>query len=158
MQRLVRQNLMRRRWTRNPKEVKKLKKVKFAVETMEIEPYDAKIKNESKDAKLRQQNGRELRMDKLWNQKYRTFRFGRGWNFAARVKDQKSRAKWSGDFYGFGGTAVFLDRAIPPLILTNCSSHTESLQRIGSHRWNHFTDDYMCIDNDYMYIVTTCVC
>ena len=92
MQRMVRQNLMRRRWTRNPEEVKKLKKVKFAVETMEIEPYDAKIKNESKDAKLRQQNGRELRMDKLWNQKYRTFRFGRGWNFAARVKDQTSRA------------------------------------------------------------------
>ena len=38
---------------KKPKEVKKLKKVKFAVEAMEIEPNDAKIKNESKDAKLR---------------------------------------------------------------------------------------------------------
>ena len=61
-QRLVRQNLMRRRWTRNSKEVKKLKKVEFAVEAMETsaatiknEPNDevAMIKNESKDAKLR---------------------------------------------------------------------------------------------------------
>ena len=30
----------------------KLKKVKFAVEAMEIEPYDAKIKNVPKDAKF----------------------------------------------------------------------------------------------------------
>ena len=49
---MVRQNLMRRRWPRKPKEVKKLKKVKFAVEAMEIEPCDAKIKNEPKDAKF----------------------------------------------------------------------------------------------------------
>ena len=38
---------------KKPKDVKKLKKVKFAVEAMEIEPYDAKVKNESQDAKLR---------------------------------------------------------------------------------------------------------
>ena len=53
---------MRRRWTRNSKEVKKLKKVMFAVEAMETSdatiknvPNDevAEIKNESEDAKLR---------------------------------------------------------------------------------------------------------
>ena len=41
---------------KKPKEVKKLKKVYFAVEAVEIKPKDAKfekIKNESKDAKLR---------------------------------------------------------------------------------------------------------
>ena len=39
-----------------PKEVNKLKKVKFAVEAMDVKPKDArfaKLKNESKDAKLR---------------------------------------------------------------------------------------------------------
>ena len=39
-----------------PKEVKKLKKVNFAVEAMDVKPKDArfaKLKNESKDAKLR---------------------------------------------------------------------------------------------------------
>ena len=53
---------MRRRLDKKPKEVKKLKNVKFAVEVMETsdariknEPNDevAKIKNESEDAKLR---------------------------------------------------------------------------------------------------------
>ena len=34
---------------KKPKEVKKLKRVKFAVEAMEIEPNAAKIKNEPKD-------------------------------------------------------------------------------------------------------------
>ena len=61
-QRLVKQNLMRRRWTRNSKEIKKLKKVEFAVEamvtsaaTIKNEPNDevAMIKNQSKDATLR---------------------------------------------------------------------------------------------------------
>ena len=37
---------------KKPKEVKKLKKVKFAVEGMEIQSNDAKIKNEPKDAKF----------------------------------------------------------------------------------------------------------
>ena len=50
-QRLVRQNLMRRLLDKKPTEVKKLKKVKFALELMETS--DARIKNESEDAKLR---------------------------------------------------------------------------------------------------------
>ena len=37
---------------KKPKEAKKLNKVKFAVEAMEVEPNDAKIKNEPKDAKF----------------------------------------------------------------------------------------------------------
>ena len=37
---------------KKPKEVKKLKRVKFAVEAMEIEPNGAKIKNEPKDGKF----------------------------------------------------------------------------------------------------------
>ena len=63
MQKLVRQNLMRRTVDKDPKEVKKLKNVKFAVEAMETNDATiknkskaatvAKIKNESKDAKLR---------------------------------------------------------------------------------------------------------
>ena len=54
MQRLVRQNLMRRRWVdKKPKKVKNPKKVKLAFESMEIEPIDATVKNELKDAKLR---------------------------------------------------------------------------------------------------------
>ena len=62
-QRLVRQNIMRRRWTRNPRNSRSSrKKVKFALEAMETsdariknEPNDevAKIKNESEDATLR---------------------------------------------------------------------------------------------------------
>ena len=40
---------------KKPKEVKKLKKVKFAVEAMEIEANDAKVKNES--------DGRKIAMD-----------------------------------------------------------------------------------------------
>ena len=103
MQRLVRQ-LHAKTVDKEPKEVKKLNKIKFAVEAMEIEPNDAKsknepkdakfgnVKNESKDAKLRwmhtvdgiQQNGREWRMDKLWTRRdHYTVRCGRGWNFAA---------------------------------------------------------------------------
>ena len=74
---------------KKPKEVKKLKKVKFAVEATEIEPNNAKFKNEPKNATFAkaknestgaksrwmhtmdciQQNGREWRRDKLWNQK-----------------------------------------------------------------------------------------
>ena len=37
---------------KKPKEVKKLKKIKFSVEAMEMEPKDAEIKNEAKDAKF----------------------------------------------------------------------------------------------------------
>ena len=40
---------MRRRWTRNSKEVKKLKKVKFAVEAIEM---DETVKSKFKDARI----------------------------------------------------------------------------------------------------------
>ena len=37
---------------KKPKEVKKMEKIKFAVESVEIEPNDAQIKNELQDANL----------------------------------------------------------------------------------------------------------
>ena len=60
MQRLVRQNLIAKTVNKKPKEIEKLKNVKFAVEAIEMDETVknkfkdariAKIRNESKDAK-----------------------------------------------------------------------------------------------------------
>ena len=51
MQRLGKLNLAQKRWTKNPKEAKKPKEVKFAVETMEM---NETVKNKLKDARVSQ--------------------------------------------------------------------------------------------------------
>ena len=59
MQRLDQLNLAQKHWTRNPKESKKTKEVKFAVEAIEMDDQEqvqgrknCKAKNKLKDARI----------------------------------------------------------------------------------------------------------
>ena len=132
----------------NPRKVKKLKTVKIAVETMETNVET--IKNKLKDSrsatiKKKLKDSRvacKITMDAHFGlnsevvksgewtscgarKHHSTFRCGRGWNFAVRVKNQNhERMEWRLLRHWWCG--VFLDSAISPPIPTSCSSHTEA--------------------------------